>query len=329
MINHTSKILSGLVVSLVGVVSLQRTVLADTIDPQSIEEWLNPTVSYEDIWDAIRDGDVAYTLKLAGDLVYQKLRQTLNDEKKLPVIVGKAVEGLQAILDDDSKTDETKADEVAALIDSMLAPYESEPTGQLNLTLRHALDTGVTRLTWDRAIEVDDCSVYVLTAMYCEDDYGFYYQCGYDYVYQEKYVYKQPDYYIYREVNGQEKLVTKLVGDQQISSNTLFDTSNPWKTAKGIYNFYNNNIDVDDSRAFFYDLNADVRNAGDTLSYRIVADNNAQQAGDCGTSEIKTSIVTADADGDGRMDYIPDAEYQALFGKYYGWLVPVITILSN
>lgn len=155
-----NRILYAALFYLVGLTSLQTTATADVVDPQTLEEWINPTVHYEDIWNAIKGGDVDYAVKLTGDLIYQELRQTLNDEKRLSVIVEKATEALLAVLNDNTKTDETKADEIAVLIDSMLAPYESNPTGQLNLTFKHALETGVTRLTWDRMIEVDDCSAY-------------------------------------------------------------------------------------------------------------------------------------------------------------------------
>jgi len=60
-----------------------------------------------------------------------------------------------------------------------------------------------------------------------------------------------------------------------------------------------------------------------------IADNNQQQAGNCGASEVWSSTATADIDGDGKMDYIADSEYQALFGKYYGWPIPVITMSLN
>jgi len=313
---------------LVGLASLQTTTMADDVDTQTLEEWINPTIYYRDIWDAIKSGDIAYAKKLTGDIIYQELRQTLNDEKRLSVIVEKATEALLAVLNDNSKTDETKADEIAVLIDSMLASYESAPTGQLNLTFKHALEMGVTRLTWDRMIEVDNCSGYSVTT-YCDFDSNGVYGCYNSYVWTETYVYKQPDYYIYRIVNGQERLITRLVGLRQVQSNTIFDTSSPWKTAKGVYNLYNHDTGIDESRAFFYDLNADVRNVGDTLAYKVVADNNPQQARKCGTSEVWRSTATADIDGDGKMDYIPDSEYQALFGKYYGWFIPVITMNLN
>jgi hypothetical protein len=50
----------------------------------------------------------------------------------------------------------------------------------------------------------------------------------------------------------------------------------------------------------------------------------------CGaaTGGSHTTTVSADANGVGRMDYLTADDYSKYFGKYYGWLSPVLSILE-
>jgi hypothetical protein len=96
-------------------------------------------------------------------------------------------------------------------------------------------------------------------------------------------------------------------------------------------------------RAFFYDFQAELRPPGSTLSYRVetfddwlfpVFDSNGDGIGDsvaCGaaTGKRNTTTVTADSNGDGRMDYLTDADYSKYFGKYSGWLPGVLNTILD
>jgi hypothetical protein len=89
-------------------------------------------------------------------------------------------------------------------------------------------------------------------------------------------------------------------------------------------------------RAFFYDFQADMRPPGSTLAYRIFTFddwlfpvvNNSVACG-AATGGSNTTTATADGNGDGRMDYLADADYAKYFGKYMGWLPGVVgTVLE-
>ena len=91
----------------------------------------------------------------------------------------------------------------------------------------------------------------------------------------------QPHYLIYRVINGQETLITQMVGS--------------------------------------------LRSSGSTTSRQICARPAARWPCGAGTGgTIYNTTVNADANGDGRMDYLTNADYAKYFGKYFGWLPAVI-----
>ena len=80
-------------------------------------------------------------------------------------------------------------------------------------------------------------------------------------------------------------------------------------------------------RAFFYDFNADMHEPGQTLQYKVVAHDDwlmPPQVCGAGTGHTTLTTVTADGDGNGRMDYLTNADYAKFFKKYYGWLPGLI-----
>lgn len=137
-----------------------------------------------------------------------------------------------------------------------------------------------------------------------------------------------------------------MTGSLTSSGSAAFTVSdNLWKSAWSTAQYYYTVIvqgtyrNVVPGRAFFYDFQADMRTPGSTLSYRILVvddhfvqavDTNHDMIGDtmpCGAGTggaSYTTTVNADADGDGRMDYLTSADYSKYFRKYFGWLPGVI-----
>jgi hypothetical protein len=81
------------------------------------------------------------------------------------------------------------------------------------------------------------------------------------------------------------------------------------------------------NRVFWYDYFSDYRNKGQTLSYKVVADDSAYKFGKCGSINRYESISIGDINGDGKLDFIPNSEYAKYFGRHYGWLIPIISLL--
>ncbi|MDX1253444.1 MAG: hypothetical protein IDH49_14585 [Gammaproteobacteria bacterium] len=280
------------------------------------------SVTYNDIRRAILDGHFRYALKLAKDLATIELKKALNDEKKLLVLVNTLSAQLKKILDDPNRSDEEKSKAVIGLIEQSMGPHQSAPAGSLNLKLKHSIEYGVTQLSWDQKLRKDKCREAVLVT-----------NNGITSIeYTEYYILSVPAYSIYRITNGQSKLLTKIEGMSTYTTNTFsFNPTNldAWKAVRDIYNFYKNipSGGVGDDRVLFDDLNSDYRTIGTTASYKVVANN--PKVGDyCGNPEYYESTAMLDSNGDGKADFIPQAEYSRIAGKYYGWLVPVLSIIQ-
>jgi hypothetical protein len=113
-------------------------------------------------------------------------------------------------------------------------------------------------------------------------------------------------------------------------------TDHLWKSAWSAAKYYytvqlsGKYPDVVPGRAFFYDFQADLRPPGSTLSYKIEStDDFLVPPNVCGarTGKYYMTTVVADGNGDARMDYLPASDYSKYFGKYNGWLPPVLELL--
>lgn len=283
-------------------------------------------ISYQDIQSAILNGDLQYALNLATDLAIQKARQALNDQKNIHALITLIASQLQNILNDTTKTDAQKSNDVIELIENSIgAQYQSSPAGSINLTFTHSIEYGVTRLTWSQKTAHTTCDVYYYRFV-C-DDFGE--NCHNELFYTKEYWTRVPTYSIYRVIDGQQELLTRLEGYQETTNNTFQLNSDIWKDIKNAIDFYRHipTGGVSDGQAVWYDFNSDYHNAGHTLSYKVAADN--PQLGQCAGSEHYESTAFVDSDGDGRADFIPSDEYAKLFGKYYGWLVPTLSIVQQ
>lgn len=281
-------------------------------------------ISFGAIKDAFFSGNFVYGTKLIQDLAYREIRQKLNDEKLIPTIVAELAKKIEKILSDSAKTDAIKSEEIVTLIESSLGKYESAAQGDLAISLKHSIDYGVTKVIWDKKVETDRCEGGAAGFVCYERYQGQCTNSSWTVTKWTDYVQKVPDYYLYRVVDGQDTLLTKLAGRQEIHRESLDFSANPFSSLWSIIRYDDTySFDVDGSKAIWYDFNSDYRNKGQTLSYKVVADNGPYKFGDCGTSERYETAATADSNGDGKMDFIPDSEYQ----KRNAWLVPVIALL--
>lgn len=291
-------------------------------------------VDYNDILSALKEKNLSLALNLTENLALQELRKKLADTDWLKDKINQGLENsanvnkFDGILKDPGKSDEEKILEISKIIDSTFSEYSSQQSGSHNLRLQHSIELGVTRLTWDRKEEEEECKGLQLYCSYAMDRNGS--QCGLKS--WTNYVHKIPDYRIYKVVNGQKKLIKSYGGMKIIrrnSTNISLSEFDPWyKYAKNIYDY--NKFDVPSvaqDRLFFDDMYSDLYEKGDSISYRVVSDNSAYRFGKCGSSEHYTSDVVLDANGDYMADFIPRKEYDALFAQNNAWLVPVITLL--
>lgn len=272
-------------------------------------------IRYQDILSAAKAGNLEYAYRLLEDAVYARLKSEIYDAKRLAVNVDKLLSLVDKIVNDPSATEEEKSAALIRALDNALIEAPSAPTGSLAIVMKHAPEYGVVRLEWDRMVEVDECK----GGMYMTRDGVTWWEAWIDYVT------KVPDYYIYRVVDGQEALLATLRGSQIISRESV--TITKWADLWDLYKMLTTEFSVDQSKAFWFDYDADMRTGGTTLSYKVIADNSAYKYGRCGTSESYVSTAVFDGDGDGYADFVPKREYAVYFGKYYGWLVPVVSLM--
>ncbi len=327
IITNTRSYLMVIILVVTTSISIGEAVAA--IDPNlpDLGEPYDVSISNADILDAIKRGSYNYAWSLAKDLLYQKARDKLMDKKTLTKIYTFIGKELEKLLNDPNKTDEQKADEIVELIIASIEPYEVQEIGDLKMSLKHSIEYGATLLSWDIKTVQFPCSAWHLSCTWEEDYNGFQFQnCEYTSI--KDYVTRQPAHKIYRVTGGKEKFVTKIDGATSVKRrsyalSTDFGWSDLYNQVKQYQDF--ENLGISEGRGAFLDHHSDVRDSDQTLSYRIEADIN-KYGDDCGPARHWESNITADGDGDGKMDFIPDHEYSKLFGKYYGWMIPVITM---
>jgi hypothetical protein len=138
-----------------------------------------------------------------------------------------------------------------------------------------------------------------------------------------------PDYYINRIAGGKQKLIARVKGHSQVSEHSYsLDPNTGWSDLLTMaYNYWQGfDTELPENQVMWMELHADIRNPGESLAYKIVVGNSDYKLKNCGHKDQSVLTLTVDADGDGRMDFIPDYEYTKNFGKYYSWLVPAIAL---
>lgn len=306
------------------------TVRAQIFTPLPSEVWppiVDTPLAPADILNELSHRNYQAAWRIAKDLAIIQARQQVHNYFNSKVRMTKLAADLNKIIDDPSKTDVQKEDDLLQVTDASLEPTISARSGVLNVTMQHSIELGVTRIEWDDKVRLGSCSGGGV-ATSCSSTAGVW-SCNASGNYSTVYYKSQPDYAIYRIVNGQETVITRIKGALQNSgSPALSLTDNLWKTgwsfAKAYYSSLNKPYrDVVPGRAFFYDFNADMHEPGQTLQYKVVTHDDwllPPSVCGAGTGGTTTTTVTADGDGNGRMDYLTNADYAKFFKKYYSWL---------
>lgn len=288
-------------------------------------------VTFDQIRSAFANGHYDLAFNLCLESAYIKARQALLDEKNLKIIITKAAEKLQEIINRPDLTDEEKGEEAVKIIVATLEPYEYMVSDALNTSIKHSIEYGATFISWDDKTAFTQCWGWYLNVEVIDCDAP----CDpfvYTWEYRADYLTQVPDYSVYRIINGNQKLLAKVKGYKHIKQNTFgLSLDDGWTDlASNAFDFYRDipEATIEEGRRFWIDLHSDVRNKGETLSYRVVANLEPYKANSCGSNDMFSSTISADADGDGKMDYIPTNEYDKYFGKYYGWLIPTIALLN-
>jgi hypothetical protein len=301
---------------------------ADVIIPPEI--W-NTTITPVQIFNELIAGNFRFAFRLAKDYAIAQIRQELLNGKKIPVLGAKLAMQLNKIIDDPAKNQIQKEDEIFLLINASLEPQATAPVGPLNLTLRHSIEFGVTRLEWDQKTAHDACDGGFAGFQCTDSGPNGTLQCTGQGSASTVYVRREPAYQITRIVNGVSKNVTVLAGLQEMHTRTI-DFGYSFRSvllASLKYYYYTNYgapfSDIAPGRVIFYDFHGDFVQKGDTLSYKVFSGDGLYRYLDCGAIHNLESTAIADGNGDGLMDFIPVAQYRKYFGKYFGWLPGVIS----
>ena len=256
--------------------------------------------------------------------VYRRAKEAWDDEKTWKSATNAAVKELEKLLDQQGKSDEEIGAEIVDLISSTIEPYSTEEFSALNIKIEHSILYETTFISWNDLIKTDS-GPYAYQR--CTGVIGGDYNCWFEY--GTEYLTQYPDYSLYRVVNGVETLITKINGQslyslQKIRIGTgLIDF---FKDAKK-YREFHDKFGAEDGRMIWEDPRAGDRNQGETLSYKIIADNSPYKRGGLGHSNTWEGFINADVGGDRRMDYIPDSVYNTLWFKQNPWFTPIITFI--
>jgi hypothetical protein len=234
-------------------------------------------------------------------------------------------EALDKIFNDGGSADE-KGARVAAAIEDSAAKYGSGPFGAMALRVNYSLEFGVARLKWNSMRDMTACpGVYtqlqcstVCTSQGCEQ------QCKWVTTTFVDYVFREPAYVISRIVDNVETELARTSQRFTVQRNSFFQLEADWSNidvsaknlAQGIWNHVKNQKNVDKflpHEVVWYDFETDLRPKNSTLSYKVQTF--AQGGHSCPKGQNHASVVHADADGNGEIDFVPPEDYAALKRK--------------
>lgn len=294
--------------------------------PELNEPW-HPEIPLSSIWNSFTDGNFTQAWKMLNNEIYRRAKEVWQDEKTWASATKFAANQLEKLLNQPNKSEEEIGADIANLIASTIEPYSTQEYGSLNIKIEHSIMFETTFISWNHLIQTD-------SGPYITSNCVFEFDPVLNYNVQictgsigKEYLTQYPDYSLYRVVNGVETLITKIKGEslyslQEIRIGTgLLDF---FKDAKKYKEFYDE-FGVEQNRLVWEDPKAGDRNQGETLSYKIVADNSAYKIGDLGHSNSWEGFVDADTDGDRKMDYIPTSVYSTIWVRQNPWFVPIIT----
>lgn len=301
-------------------------------------EFTTPSIDYRDFLSELARGNLKRVKEMLSDEIYRQLYEDKNREKTWRGLLNWVGSSLQDLINDPNITDEEKGLEILNLIASTIEPYSaSENNSGLNLKLEHSVIYDTTFLSWEDLVKTDSCKEGYFKRV-CDD-----FSCYSTWTYRRDILTQVPDYHIYRVVDGRSELITTIKGLKHLKrGRTISFSSNQygqydWKnifreTSEDLakeflirkFQDYFSDETAPNRRAFT-DLMSVNRNKGESVSYKIVANNGAYKGHSCGHNNTWTTTVVADSDGDLRMDFIPEEVYDGLFTRLNPWFVPAIS----
>ncbi len=296
-------------------------VCAQYVPPNLPEPYSAQSISIVNAASAMLEADKKY----ADSLTTQQILDYLNDPRNIEKLIQKALEALRkkvlAIAADNSKTQSQKRDAVNLLVDDSILPYESAPTGIPQASYRYSLESGIARIMFNATVRDDQCATYAGVAY------------GSGVVYGVTRIKRVPNVYIYREIEGAPtELVLKVDSfgaSRAYNVSYPISFSDPWSSLWGAYRTYrtSQNPAAMVSRPALDIPTSLYLKAGRRLSY--VVDVEYTEIYDCGWF-FDRSRIAIDADGDGKVDIVPAAEYQKHAAKVWAPLAaPVFATLFD
>ncbi|WP_165857013.1 hypothetical protein [Marinobacter sp. JSM 1782161] len=281
----------------------------------SASEKYDADYDVEDYFDALIDAGLQRALEMAEEQIREQLVVKITDpderEKVLYRLSSKAVEKIEDVINDDSKSDSEKAEGVTDKIASSMPEYDSGQSGSLNVSLRYSPEFLTTEVSWDRKIEYLDCDEWKVEMDCDTDPQTGLDNCSYDGFYEKVEYTVEPAYKLFRVVDGNRQLMTKING-QRIRGEVEWSTK-PSDWVKKIQDMLegSGNKYVEVGRAAHFDFDGDIREPGTTLSYVVEADPSSvwDNSSFCDSSHSYTAAADFDSDADGYADFMPRSEY--------------------
>jgi hypothetical protein len=272
-----------------------------------------------------------------GELAAKQLDECLKSFKCRAKISAQAFERALAIFQNSSKSNDEKAKEFLRIIEEDLGPASSSPTGRLGIVSKYAASYSVLRLTWNRQAARYSCSKQICTCPNSSGLVPFAQSCQWTEIIGGQQYFRtgppncstrtdavdiEPEYKIYRG----SKLLAIFPERRQIVS-----SQNGFPVIGNILGF----LDLKLSAALpvttslpigiagpFYDFDPQFVPLGTSLGYTITG-----QSQGCGSFYDNSDVgilfnlsesVAVDADGDGRPDYYPLAEWYSKLPQLAG-----------
>lgn len=295
---------------------LSVNAIANDSNLPDLPEPFRPEIPFSRMWDELMEGNFEHAWNLLKKETYRRAKEAWDDEETWARAAEWAGEELDKHLNAESKTDLEKGADIANMIAATVEPYSASEYGPLGVKIEHSIMFETTFISWNDLIKTDECE-YFYWKRICEGN-----ECWNEWTAGQDYLVQVPDYSVYRVVNGVDTLVTKIKGIKKITKNRLTIDANDfgWKDTlsdlrkyKKAHDDFYSAFDAESNRIVFMDFKAGARSQGETLSYKIIADNGSYKGRYCGHSNRWEAFVNADSDADRKMDYIPADVYGSIW----------------
>jgi hypothetical protein len=310
--------------------AISNGVEAQTTPDFFYSQYPSYNIDTSQILDALIKSDINYAKILISNAVLEYLRSDKFKKQATQWGIDYVVEKLKKILNDPSKTEAQKIDEIGRLIDLSILPYESQQVDLLSLSYRASLEYGLARLSYNAFNRYEKCGL----------ESGFTTQTTlnitgpsstvYIPYYYDIYALRSPTIRVYRVADGiPDALILTFAGSTRSDKvgGILGFNDSTWSTIKDAYNLARNLRP--DNLAFMSRPFVDVPllpylSSERRTGYRIVQD----YASYLQCSAVSTSSqIWMDENKDGIPDIIPRTVYSAFLGKIYAPKLAVVNAL--